>query len=627
MCGIAGIIQKNNPIDRQLFSKMLEAISHRGPEDQREWFDMSQKVALGHRRLAIIDLSEGGSQPRVSPDGRFVITFNGEIYNYLELKDELMQMGWKFDSGSDTEVLLYSFIQWQEKCLQKINGMFAFAIWDQQEKKLFAARDRLGEKPFKYVYTEEKFIFSSEIKGLLQDSTVSREIDWQAIDLAFSFRYVPSPGTGFKNIYKLPAGHYLTWQNSQVKVCCYWNPHTFLEIQENKSEEEWKKEVWNLFLDSVKHRLISDVAVGAFLSGGIDSTSVVAAISELGYSSVKTFVISVNGKSVDQEFAKKASQYFGTDHYEIEVKDINYESILDKLISCYDEPFFDQSALPSFLINQEIKKHVTVVLSGDGGDELFGGYKNHQFISFLSTYCKLPQLAREAVPYFLKPFKNYSYRAEILSKNFYDAYTNYCSLWKDHLPVSKKYLTKTDLYSIDFKNQINLSASAFYMKDWLGDVGLDRGNQAMAADIKGQLADGFLTKVDIAAMASSVEVRPPFLDYRLVEQSLRIPSSLKIKEKNTKYIWKQIVKDKIPDEIIWRPKVGFSIPLNTILKTDLKSIVEDTILSDSSSLLNYFSKKTIHKLWQDNLNNCADYSNHIWSLLILELWMKKYLGK
>lgn len=627
MCGIAGIVQKNNLVDKELFNSMLRSIAHRGPDDQRAWFSVSKNVALGHRRLAIIDLSEGGSQPRISPDGRYTITFNGEIYNYLEIKKELSQLGWNFISKSDTEVLLYAYIQWKENCLQKLNGMFAFAIWDEYEQKLFAARDRLGEKPFKYYYTPEKFIFASEIKALLQDPAIHREIDWQAIDLALSFRFIPAPATGFKKIFKLPAGHYLIWQNSELKIISYWNPDAFLHEQTEKSEEEWKKELWDLFLDSVKLRLFSDVSLGAFLSGGIDSSSVIAATRELGIDKVQTFVISINGKSQDQIYAKKTAEYFGTNHHEIEIDHIDYMAVLDKLVTQYDEPFFDQSALPSLLISQEIKKYVTVVLSGDGGDELFGGYRNYQFINFLNAYFKLPQFARVALPFILKPFKNTVYKTEVLSKTFYEAYTHYYSLWKKYLPISKRYLTKTDLYQPETMAQLNLNNSIEIMEKWFGIASSDMRNQAMVVDMKGQLADGYLTKVDMATMANNLEVRPPFLDYRLVERSVRLPSDLKIKGKNTKYIWKEIIKNKVPVEIIQRPKMGFAIPLDKIIKTSLKSVIEETLLSANSNLSSVFSMQTIKTLWQDHLYNRADYSNHLWSLLILSLWMKKYLEK
>jgi asparagine synthase (glutamine-hydrolysing) len=597
MCGIVGVIQKNNQVNKEVFDRMLYSIAHRGPEDQRVWFDAAEKVAFGHRRLAIIDLSEGGAQPRVSPDGRYVITFNGEIYNYRELKEDLTKLGWQFISNSDTEVLLYSYIQWKEECLQKFNGMFAFAIWDQYEQKLFAARDRLGEKPFKYYYTPEKFIFASEIKALLQDQTIIREIDWSAVDTALSFRFVPAPATGFKKVHKLPAAHYLIWKNSELTIRCYWSPDSFLNKVESKTEEEWKKELWDLFLDSVKHRLISDVPVGAFLSGGIDSTSVVAAVKELDQRPLKTFVISINGKSADQAYAKKAAEYFGTDHHEVEINEIDYIEVLNRLIGHYDEPFFDQSALPSLLISQEIKKYVTVVLAGDGGDELYGGYRNHQFITFLTGYFKLPQRVRSSIAHVLKPFKNAGYKAEVLSKTFYEAYTNYYSLWKNHLPLSKRYLTKTDLYRKELKDELNLNAFVEIMKQWFGGIRVpDVVNQSMVVDIKGQLADGYLTKMDVATMANSLEVRPPFLDYRLVERSVQMPSSLKIKEGKSKYIWKEIIKNKIPIEIIERPKTGFSIPLDVIMKTHLKPLIEDVLLSNHSLIARYFLPQTIQRL-------------------------------
>ena len=335
MCGILGIIQNNNKIYRSLFEKMLLEIRHRGPESEGVWFNDQENVAFGHRRLAIIDLSAGGRQPMVSVDGRYVIIFNGEIYNYKELKEELEKEKYVFKTQSDTEVLLCAYIKWGPESLQKLNGMFSFAIWDNKEQKLFAARDRLGEKPFKYYVDENRFIFASEIKAILADRSIGRKVDWQAVDTALSFRFVGAPETGFLGIKKLPAGHYLIWQNNSVLIKQYWDVG---EIQEtyNGSVAELKKEAWSLFVDSVKKRMTADVPIGAFLSGGLDSTSVIAATKELGARNVATFVISMGGKSEDQKYAALAAKYFTTNHHEIEINNINYQEALQKLVWHYD---------------------------------------------------------------------------------------------------------------------------------------------------------------------------------------------------------------------------------------------------------------------------------------------------
>ena len=622
MCGIAGYINKNHKVNPEIFSGMLNAIAHRGPEDEGVWFNEEKKVALGHRRLAIIDLTSGGHQPMISNDGRFVITFNGEIYNYLEIKEELLKIGYVFKTNSDTEVLLNSYIEWQEKCLEKLNGMFAFAVFDNQDKVLFAARDRMGEKPFKYYYDDDKFVFASEIKAILQDRGIKKEVDWQAIDVALNFRYVPSPYTGFKNIFKLSAGHYLIYKDGDIIIKKYWNLNN-VKVDRTKLSKDLKDEIWELFKDSVKKRLISDVPVGAFLSGGLDSTSVVLALKEIGRDKIDTYVISVGGFSKDQNYAKLAANYFNTNHHEIELKDIDYSKALDKLVFYYDEPFFDQSALPSMLISEQIKKNVTVVLSGDGGDELFGGYDNYRFAKFLLNYQKLPKILYKIIfPFLAIINKKLLYRCEVLSKDFFSAYTEYFSVWKNNLPLSKMYYTKTDLYLPEFKNSVDINKGVKLMKEWFVDKdGIV--NRAMLADITGRLADGYMTKTDIATMISAVELRPPFLDYRLVELSQKISD----KFKNNKFIWKEIVKNKLPKEIIERKKVGFSIPLDKLLLDNLKSLVVNTLLDKNAMIYEKFSFDTVKAMWVDHQNHKADYSNHIWSLLTLELWLRKYHAK
>lgn len=627
MCGIVGAIIRNNKIDKNLFEKMLEQIIHRGPESGGTWYNKKDNVAFGHRRLAIIDLSVGGYQPMLSDDGRFIITYNGEIYNYKELKEELIRAGIVFKTESDTEVLLTAYIQWGQECLQKINGMFAFAIWDTHEQKLFAARDRLGEKPFKYYFDGEKFVFASEIKAIVADPDIKGRVDWQAIDKALSFRFVGAPETGFLDIKKLPAGHYLMYQGGEVVIKQYWDIGDAKDLYKG-SILDLKKDIWALFVESVKKRMIADVPVGAFLSGGVDSTSVIAAMKELGIQNINTFVISIGGRSEDQKYASVAAKYFGTNHHEIELRDINYQNALKNLVSHYDEPFFDQSALPTMLISQEIKKYGTVVLSGDGGDELFGGYEAYKFLKYIKFFSKFQASFRKMLPSLFCPIsKSWGYKTEVMSKeNFIESYSEYCAVWKTFLPISKKYITKDDLYLAEFKNIIDVNGAWQSMVKWFGDT-TDSINNAMIADIRGRLADGYLTKTDIASMSSAVELRAPFLDYRLVELSGRIPSGLKIRYNNEKWLWKQVVRDKIPTEIINRKKIGFSIPLHIIIKTELKTMIEDNILSSNSRIAEVFSVNTIKQLWSDHLKNKADYSNHLWSLLILELWLKKYLGK
>ncbi len=624
MCGIAGSIHDNGKIHPDTINRMLQCLKHRGPDDEGVWFSDDQTVALGQRRLAIIDLSSGGRQPRVSRDGRFTIVFNGEIYNYQELKRELVEKGYSFDSSSDTEVLLYAFIEWQELCLEKLNGMFAFAVWDSREKKLFAARDRVGKKPFKYFFNHNRFVFASEIKSLLSDSTIDRTIDFQAIDEALTFSYAPAPRTGFTHIHKLPAGHYLWWQRNTLSIKEYWNPTSF-EVNTTASYAQWKYDLWKLFLDGVEKRMISDVPLGAFLSGGIDSSSVVAAMSEVSTSPIDTFVISIGGESEDERMARVVSKFFKTNHHELHINPGDLPDIMMHIADHYDEPFFDQSAIPSLIISREMKKYVTVVLSGDGADELFGGYKNYRFVTVLQHYQRIPNLIRQIMMRMAKKGSHRHYQMEILQNDFFSAYTEYCALWKKNLPESHFYLTKDDLYTPEFKKAVDSERARAQMHKWFDHTaGKDIVSQAMIADFPGRLAEGYLAKIDSASMASGLEVRSPFLDYRLVEKALQLPVQHKIRGKIQKYIWKDIVAAKLPREIIQKPKRGFAFPLNTSISRELRPLVEDTVLSATSRIGDFFLLSARENMWRDHINGRADYSNHIWSLVMLELWMRKY---
>jgi asparagine synthase (glutamine-hydrolysing) len=372
--------------------------------------------------------------------------------------------------------------------------------------------------------------------------------------------------------------------------------------------------------------MISDKPIGAFLSGGIDSTSVVAAMKEISARPIETFVISLGGRSEDMKYAEIAAKYFKTNHHELELKDINLETALMELVEQYDEPFFDQSALPSLLINKAVKKHVTVVLSGDGGDELFGGYESYGFAKFLDKYSTVPGGLKKVFEFLFRNSPHNQYKLEMINQGFFRAYSDYYSLWKTNLGKSKFYQTKNDLYLTKLKKDVSIDNASLKMKEWFsGDN--DIMNRAMLADIRSRLPDGYLAKVDFASLRNAVEVRPPFLDYRLVELSQSIPGNLKINRRGVKLIWKKTVKDKIPAEIINRPKAGFGIPLHKILLNELKPVVENVLFSSSANIYHYFLKDSVEKIWKDHKNGKADYSNHIWSLLILELWIRRYQVK
>jgi asparagine synthase (glutamine-hydrolysing) len=639
MCGIAGVVYREKPVDEQLLRSMLAKLSHRGPDDEGVWRNAKKTAALGQRRLSIIDLSPGGHQPMVSHNGRFAITFNGEIYNYLELKQELSKLGWNFKTQSDTEVLLSAYQQWGEKCLGKLNGMFSFAIWDQETDSLFAARDPLGEKPFKYYADDQKFIFASELKAILVDPTINREPDWQAVDVALTYRFVPAPLTGFKGIAKLPAGHYLRWQAGKLSVTPYWQAFDFARENETRSLEEWKTLLWDTFKDSVRGRLISDVPIGAFLSGGLDSSSVVAAMAEINHGNIKTFSVGFKNRS-DSElpFAKLIADRFKTDHTEIFIEPDIVET-LPKLVYHCEEPFFDNAAIPTMAMAKETKKKVTVVLTGDGGDELFGGYTNQVFFDQLKRYQQLPVFVyQQGIPAMTKlaagltghpALKKLFYRTEILSHPLVQAYVDHYAIWKKELRKSNFYLTKEDLYTEEMRRIIDVDLSEKLMSAWLGIGRVEKYgnlNRAMLADTVGRLNDDYLMKVDYASMAYALESRAPFLDHRLAELALSMPDSFKVRGGVAKWIWKEIVKDKIPEAIIKRRKAGFGIPIGSWMRNELYEYVRSNLICSDSLLYRYFNKACISKLLEDHRQGKADYSNHLWCLLLTDRWLKTFFA-
>ena len=633
MCGILGVAF-SNPAIFDLDTKLAE-IHHRGPDSQGTWQSASGQVQFGHCRLSIIDLSAGGHQPMSTPDGRYTITYNGEIYNYQELKKELKQAGYTFRSSSDTEVLLYGYAQWGKEVVHKLNGMFAFAIWDEKEQTLFAARDRLGEKPFKYFFDGNRFIFASELKAILAFDNIPRRVDWQAIDLALSLRYVPAPMTGFIDIQKLPAGHSLTYnpKTHELVTSPYWQAKQFATLNVDRSYDEWKTLLWDTFKDSVQKRMISDVPVGAFLSGGLDSSSVVAAMSELSSGPVRTYNVGVPGRpDSEHEYAKQVAEQFGTDHTQIMIEP-NVTSILPMLVQHYEEPFFDNSAVPMLVMAKETKKHTTVVLTGDGADELLGGYPNYWLFHYLTQYHKLPKsLISQLIPSVAGRLSGYAsqqmgkqlYRLELLGKPLLRAYLDYYAIWQSDFPRTNYYVTKQDLYSSRLSEQLHQNYDVELMKSWM-QTSTTYGpmNRAMLADIHSRLADGYLVKVDMAAMKYAIETRPPFLDYRFVELCLSLPEEYKVHGKDPKTIWKDIMRDKLPDTITRRKKMGFGIPIASWMQNEMYQEVRDAVMGHPV-LQEMFNHSAMERLFIDHKNGSADYSNHIWSLLLLAKWLDTY---
>jgi len=620
MCGIAGKIYFNRSlISLQDIKQMTNAVAHRGPDDEGVYISPDKKAGLGHQRLSIIDLSPAGHQP-MNYLSRYWIVYNGEIYNFQEKKDALTKEGYTFKSKTDTEVILALYDKYKEKCLEHLRGAFAFAIYDEKDRVLFCARDRIGKKPLKYYIDKDKFIFASELKAILTNPDVKKEPDFQAIYHYLSFQYVPAPLTGFKNIQKLPPAHYLVCQNGKVKIKKYWSLD--FSKKDNLSEEEWTQRIMEKLKECVKIRMISDVPLGALLSGGIDSSTVVGLMSQLSKQPVKTFSIGFKDNKFNElPYAKMIAQKFQTDHTEFIVEPQAIE-ILPKLVHLYEEPFADSSALPTYYVSKLAKKHVTVALNGDGGDENFAGYPLYNAWLFANK-----------IPYFIrKTAGSFAFLGKVVSDptlryRFY-IFLNALS-GKNHEMYfdffSSAYFTektKHNLFTKEFKKTELVSSYKKAKEYFEQELGLL--DQALSFGIKTYLPEDLLVKVDIASMGNALEGRSPLLDHEFLELTAKIPSSLKIKNNQNKYIYKKALKGFLPGEILSKKKQGFMIPLDKWMREDLNKFAKEIILSDKAIKRNIFQKEEIEKLFKEHEAKKFNHGSRIWALLWLELWFQTF---
>lgn len=588
----------------------------RGPDDAGLY--VKNNVGLGHRRLSIIDL-EASHQPMSNEDGSIWIVFNGEIYNFMELRDELLKKGHVFKTKGDTEVIIHLYEEYGKECVKKLRGMFAFAILDHRDKSLFLARDRIGKKPLHYYHDGNVFLFGSEIKSILADEYYHKrkEIDLHALHSYFSFLCVPDPLSIFKGIKKLLAGHTLTLKNGKAVAEKYWDVN--FGGTQVKTEKQYCEELTELLKEAVRIRLISDVPLGAFLSGGIDSSSVVALMSQLVDQPVKTFSIGFpEDRYNESSDARIVAEYFKTDHTEFILNPKDIISRLKELILYFDEPFADSSALPTYYVSKLAREKVTVILSGDGGDELFGGYP---------WRAKRPgyQIALNKLPVFLK--KNLKFAAQFLpsrvkGKNYLKQidipYERYILDAKAVFNQEERKL----LYSEELINALEGADPYFYNLQYLNKTD-DKSwtDSIMEYDLKTYLPNDILTKVDRMSMFNSLEVRVPILDYRVIEYAATIPASLKIKNGISKYIFKEVMKDILPKPVISKKKHGFNLPLETWLRTDLKKDVQEIILNVSRH--SYFNNGNIEAMLKRFFEGDDAYNFKIWELYVFQLWHQK----
>jgi len=621
MCGIAGICNLNNEtIDKQLLLAMAEKISHRGPDDSGIF--LHENFGLCHARLSIIDLSSAGHQPMGDSDGVLQIVFNGEIYNFQEIRKNLENLGYNFKSKTDTEVILYSYKEWGKDCVKKFNGMFAFAILDKRNGSIFLARDRMGEKPLYYCLDNNKFIFASEIKAILEDKSIPRVVDKQGLVNYFTFGHSIAPDTIYSGIKKVLPGSYIIFKNGKIISEKYWDLPFSVEA-DDKGEEYYIQKTKNILENSVKERLISDVPLGVFLSGGVDSSLMVAMMAKNKVSPIRTFSVGFNtgGKEFNElSDAKIVADYFKTEHHEIILGESDLKSTLDKLVYHFDEPFGDAASFPVFFMSEFAKKYVSVVLTGEGGDEIFGGYRRYLMEKNKSKFLTLNSILNNNISKtFFNALPNFRRVKKAVSafsiKDDLKRYVSWMSFFSpealDSLFIDKNLPDPLEIYKQYF--------SLYKDSDWLKTI--------MKLDQKILLPDGYLEKVDKTTMAFGLESRAPFLDHNIVEFADSIPSKYKINGRTTKYILRKVLSEFLPESICNKAKHGFAVPTNIWLKGKLKDYLFEIIFDDKTKQRGYFNYDYIEKIYKNYKDNSQPLDSQLWLLLNFELWHRQFIDK
>ena len=640
MCGITGFWSKKKA-QSGLALLMAKRIQSRGPDDEGEWHSSDETLAMAHRRLSIIDLTSAGHQPMVSNCHQHVVSFNGEIYNHEDIRKELeLEIGpIKWKGHSDTEVLLNSLKHWGIKItLAKLNGMFAFAYWCEKDKALFLARDRIGEKPLYFGQQNRTFLFGSELKAFKIHPSFSSAIDREALALYMCHSYIPAPYSIYQNIYKLKPAHYIVVKNYGQEISeqhCYWDLKNIANdglANQVLNENQMVEDLDGLLKDSIKLRMITDVPFGAFLSGGYDSSTVVALMQTQSIKPVKTFSIGFKDDDFNEaQYAKQVAAHLGTEHTELYLEPQQALNIIYKLPEIYDEPFSDISQIPTFLVSQMAKRHVTVALSGDGGDELFCGYKRYFLQKKVwNVVNKIPLLLRPMVAFAIENFPGGL--AELLIQTLPKKYR--VSNVKDRLPklaewVNHKNFENFYLQSISHLKTADRTVfnSHLYQTKFenLADAisGLRDQEKMMLLDILTYLPGDILHKLDRASMAVSLEARVPLLDHRLVEYALRIPLEMKIKNAQGKWPLRQVLYKYVPKEMMERSKQGFNIPIEHWLRGPLKEWASD--LLDETRLLHegFFDSVAITKMWNEHLSGKRRFQGYLWNVLMFQAWLKE----
>lgn len=618
MCGIAGYLHfdRGRLADKDLVKRMTDTIFHRGPDG--EGYYVNENIALGHRRLSIIDLNTG-DQPMFSSSGRFVIVFNGEIYNYIELKAEIETFGVKFKTSSDTEVVLAAYELWGSNCLQKFNGMWAFAIWDILEKQLFLARDRVGEKPLHYCIYKNSFVFGSEIKPIFEFG-VPKETRLDLTELYLTFTNIPAPYTFYKDVFKLMPGHFLIVKDGNVKEVKYWDLPEIDEKNMLRDKHIIYEKFAMLLEDAVRIRMRSDVTFGAFLSGGLDSSSIVALMREQARGELKTFTIGFEDRDFDEtKLAALVSHKFDTTHFQQKILPQKFDSIVDKLASHFDEPFGDSSAIPTGFVAGFAAKHVKMVLTGDGGDEVLSGYTSYQGIKLSNIINQFPRIITQSVP----PVNDFV--SNIVKGRLRYKLNKVSSVIRTAgMPMEQKIANKmayTDLSDIKklchpIKNRIQIED---YLNDLINQSGYKNDfYKLMYLNFRHDLPNDYLVKVDRMTMAHSLEGRLPFLDHRLIEFMVQVDKDVKMQGWERKSVLRNTIGKKLPDEILNAPKKGFGIPIRDWFKERSFETELNSNLKKADDLLD---KSIIEKIISDNNNKVKDNGDFIWTMMMFNKFL------
>jgi len=643
MCGITGGSWTANGerISEPLLKQMADALVHRGPDDDGFYVSDSRPAgaALGFRRLSIIDLA-GGHQPLSNEDGSVWIAFNGEVYNYRELKPELESLGHRFRTASDTECLVHAYEQWGHDCVQHFRGMFAFAIWDDRQQRLFLARDRMGQKPLVYRLAEGRLTFASELKSLLRVPGAPREIDPEAVADFVTLQYVPHPRTMLRGYRKLPPAHWAEFDatTGDLTVRQYWQApfkrpcpiETGQDLDPPPTgSDETSRALRDSLTEAVRLRMRSDVPFGAFLSGGVDSTIITGLMQQQSGQRIKTFSIGFSVKQFDERsYAREVAARIGTEHHEF-VVDPSAVQMLPKLTWHYDEPFADSSAIPTMYLSELTCKQVTVALTGDGGDELFAGYDRYRAVELAARIDRLPGLLRVPLTSSLWQRLPASVRQKSKLrqiKRFLSAlrqsperrYANWVSIFDDS--------RRPSLFSADFTQALKgYDGASFLLQAYANCAEPNIVQRTTCVDVESYLPCDILTKVDIASMAYSLEARSPFMDHKVVELAARIPSSLKLQGGRGKRILIETFRDLLPESIQNRPKMGFGVPLDHWFRHELREMLTDTLLESRTLQRGYFDPATVRRLVDEHVRSQWDHSARLWLLLVFELWHRQFV--